>query len=169
MTRTATFTCWRDASHQTQVHEPFGWPECEVCGAAPPYYDRIKYLDPDYQLALVVPNLDTPPKSRVHIERGSGIVGFPLEWETTDRWQIEYEGFVYGPPTDLAGATPFERWKGGVRQAAGRCVTNYPTVARAWVVGGTLIQVGSFNPTTDQFTITDQAAIDAWLAPEEAR
>jgi hypothetical protein len=48
--------------------------------------------------------------------------------------------------------------------AAGRLTERYPTVARATVDDGQLIEVGDYEPDWRRLTVTDRATLAAWLA-----
>ena len=124
MTTTTTWTCWRDPAHdQIAFHDTFGWPQCMVCRAAPPYHERTEYLDERLNLTLYVP---------VHggfIERiaapRSAVEGLPAGDE---RAVVYIEGWINGPmqyaDSDVRGL-----WEAGVEHAASRMDTAYPTAS----------------------------------------
>ena len=66
-----------------------------------------------------------PARPALHIRDGSGIVGSP--GDEGGRVRIDYEGNIYGSPALRTYATR-------VFHAAGRHLTRYPTIARAWVL-----------------------------------
>lgn len=112
------------------------------------------------------------------IRPGSGIVGSPVEVppalqpvivlaDEPARLRVDYEG-------NLHNAVNIVTWEDRLKHAAGRHVWNdgrgYPTVARMWVEADKLHAVGSYDTNTWRVVeITDQAAVDAWVARYESR
>jgi hypothetical protein len=165
MTSTVTsFKCWRDATHKVAPHPTYHWPRCIVCGAAPAYHERPRYLPDDFTLNLYVPATaghgGVVGGSLLTIKHGSGIVGLPTR---SGDVEICYEGFIFEPGliTDAA------RWRYAVLHAAGRQIVAYPTVARMWVPADNLIEVGTYNPTHDSFSITNRGPLVAWINDTE--
>lgn len=94
------------------------------------------------------------------IKRGSGIVGEDAE---ADWVLVHYEGWVHGAyqyeQLDTRG-----KWEAAIRHAAGRALTQYPTVARQLVPARDLTAVGSFHAATDQIEITNETEVARWLS-----
>lgn len=155
-----TWECWRDPSHHDVVTTPFGWPQCGVCRAAPPYHERPAYLPAGFTV-----NLYTPvPGSRPFLfAPRSGIVGVPLG----SRVNVYYEGWVHGP-AQYADRDSRGLWEAGIEHAASRMITGYPTVAQACLPTDALAQVGTYDPRTKQVTVDDEPALNAWLNQESS-
>jgi hypothetical protein len=81
---------------------------------------------------------------------GSAIVGSPA---AGGRVRIDYEGGKFGQ---------FGSWREMLDHAAGRHVTNYPTIARMWVDPADVLEVGTFDYDTRVLDITDAEALDQW-------
>lgn len=152
------WTCWRDPTHATAA-TIFGWPQCLTCRAAPPYHERPSYLPEDLKLVIYVPTED--PRMRAVIAPRSAIVGLPVGG-SGERTSIYYEGWVNGP-MQYADRDARGLWEAGVEHAAGRMVTDYPTVAQANVLSRRLKRVGMYHPRTHQIDVADEGALDAWL------
>ncbi len=90
------------------------------------------------------------------IAKGSGIVGVEDDGHGGHRLLVYYEGDLY-----RADKRPYPDL---VYHAADRMATAYPTVARALVRADSLLQVGTFDYAHGRLVITDQVALDAWLA-----
>lgn len=88
---------------------------------------------------------------------GSGIVGRPRGSQVL----IDYEGRKYNPVN-------IKTWEDMVFHAAGRHISEYPTVARALVQEEELTPVGWFRCQDDwkqkTYEIEDAAALEAWQA-----
>lgn len=89
------------------------------------------------------------------IKRGSGIVGRPIPGEP-GRVEICFEGNLY----DIESMRPFSE---RVRQASGRLITKYPTVARAWVEIEQLVPIGTYVPRTHDLQFTNLELLATWL------
>jgi hypothetical protein len=175
--KTDTFTCWRDASHEVGETR-WGWFQCKVCQAAPPYHDR-KVKD-GVLLDIYVPRLDqaTGFRSRLLVATlrpSTAIVGYRREVEASEAADpnraaidtvISYEGWIYGQYSELDLG---ERWKLGLLHASGRLVTEYPTVATQFARSVDLTKVGTYDPRfgdvkpADPIDITDEDALNDWL------
>ena len=83
---------------------------------------------------------------------GSAIVGSP----DGDRIRIDYEGNRYRSANLVTFADR-------ARQAAGRHLERYPTIARAWVAPANLVVVGTYEYPGGPLSITDPAALARWL------
>ncbi len=153
--------CWRNREHPVAPHPHLGWPQCTVCGAAPQYHERGDYLPADLELTIYVP-VDDARMVGNGIAPGSGIVGIPVG---DDLVMICYEGWVHGA-MQYADRDVNGRWEAGVQHAADRLVTAYPTVARAYVPPDRLRPIGTYNPTTNNIAVTDDAALGAWLGED---
>lgn len=155
------FICWRDPAHDGISTTMFGWPQCAVCQAAPPYHDRPKYLVPGFALGLYVP-LPSKPINAMIAPR-SGIVGLPTGGDGDDaRVHIYFEGWINGP-MQYAGRDARGLWEAGVEHAASRMVTRYPTTAALTPRASELKSVGLYWPRADNFQITDEIGLALWL------
>lgn len=150
----AAWTCWRNPAHEVGTHPVFGWPQCKVCSAAPPYHERPDYLPEGLLLRVYVPSSASNWKPA----RGSGIVGVPNP--AMDHATVHYEGWIYGQHADL---DPRRRWELAVQNAAGRMVTDYPTIAQVYVGLENLVPIGHFDPRSRVITVDDEQALAAWL------
>jgi len=155
------FTCWRDPAHQAVNQTIYGWPQCGICRAAPPYHERPSYLHEDFVLGLYVP---ADGRATAIIAERSAVVGLPDGGEGDDAWtQIYYEGWINGPmqygDRDARGL-----WEAGVEHAASRMVTAYPTVAQANLPAGTLQYVGLYWPVDKRIVVDNEGALERWLA-----
>ena len=155
--QTTTWTCWRDATHETTTHPDFGWPRCQVCGAAPPYYERPAYVDDRLELTTYVPVENSPLGKTV--APGSAMVGHSLG----ERALVYYEGWVHGP-AQYADRDARGLWEAGIEHAASRMVTQYPTSAAMTPRTEELTPVGTYRPTTSTVTIADEEALGRWLS-----
>jgi hypothetical protein len=152
------WTCWRDASHETTIHPDFGWPRCAECGAAPEFHERPSYLDERLELTIYIPNRGHSFIGAMVAPR-SGIVGLPMG----ERALVYYEGWVNGP-AQYADRDVRGLWEAGIEHAAGRMVCQYPTVALMSPKVDELEAIGTYNPTTRVVTVTDEKALEGWLA-----
>lgn len=154
-TKTA-WTCWRNPVHDPIDTTTFGWPRCAECGAAPAYHERPAYLPDGFALNLYVP---LGALRGLTIKPGSGIVGVDLG----ERVSIYYEGFVQSKYQyeDLTGRP---LWEKGVMIAADRQITGYPTIAQASPRPQDVQCIGTYDPRTNAFDVTDEKALDEWLA-----
>lgn len=161
MSNNLDWTCWRNPRHPVKPHPVFGWPQCQHCQAAPQYHERSQWLPADLQLAIYVPS----PFARFGVAPGAGIVGVnpPLG---NDIVFVHYEGWVHGA-MQYADRDARGRWEAGVYHAASRLVTAYPTIAQANVPRQQLRRIGTYNPTTDVVTVTDEAALSVWLGRDD--
>lgn len=89
----------------------------------------------------------------------SAIVGKHL---TGLRYLCHYEGWVHGA-MQYADLDARGQWEAGVRHAAGRALTDYPTRARMVVPGAWLQAVGTYHAAADSIDITDEEALNTWL------
>jgi len=95
------------------------------------------------------------------IRKGSGIVGAPLPG--AERVVVDYEGTIY-EQTEMA------RLADRVFYAHGRLVDRYPTVGRMVVPRTSLVDVGTFDPTSGTIAPVGEeaeAAMAAWLGSEQ--
>lgn len=155
---TADWTCWRDSSHATTIHPDFGWPRCTECGAAPPYHERPLFLDPRLELTLYVPAPDARVRSMIAAR--SAIVGLPTGPE---RALVYLEGWINGP-MQYADRDARGLWEAGVEHAASRMVCQYPTAGLLSPRLNELVAIGTFNPSSDLLDVTNEKALDEWLA-----
>lgn len=95
----------------------------------------------------------------VGIAPGSAIVGRPNE---ADRVLVHYEGWVHGA-AQYADLDTHGRWAAGVRHAAGRALTQYPTVACAVLPVSELVPVGTYYAAGDRIEVTNEAEVARWL------
>lgn len=153
----ATWTCWRDPSHQgIDPHPQFGWPRCTECGAAPAYHERPDHLPAGLTVNVYVP---TPgPRASDNLAPRSAVVGLPTEGGV----DVYFEGWTNGP-AQYGGRDARGLWEAGVEHAASRMVTAYPTTARRFVPPGDVLQVGTYEVATRVVTVTDEVALDDWL------
>jgi hypothetical protein len=108
----------------------------------------------------VILTVYVPAGPGLPIRDGSGIVGSPVAEGA--RLRIDNEGNVYASPALRTYATR-------VFHAAGRHLTRYPTVARAWVAPEALRAVGTWNHHTRHLSLSDEAAVAAWLGRSDGR
>lgn len=163
MTATKTWTCWRDANHKVEAQAPFGWPQCTECGAGPGYHERVKFLPRDLTLTLFVPTTANVVAAR------SAVVGYPKgrttksgsgRWIAPGRTFTYYEGWLYGQHAQLNAR---QKWEAGVKNAADRMVTQYPTSACGSFPDADLVAVGTYSPITGVIEVTDEEALNQWL------
>lgn len=147
--------CWRDPSHEVGK-SPLGWPQCKVCRAAPPYHERPNYVPDNLMLGVFVPKRRT--SAMLMISARSGVVGY---W-VGQRVMTYYEGWANGP-MQYADRDARGLWEAGIEHAAGRLITDYPTVAQGFFPGDDLIQIGFYNPKTKRLIVNDEAALNEWL------
>jgi hypothetical protein len=90
---------------------------------------------------------------------GSGIVGYPFGTDrmpgASDSLNVYFEGNIYE-------AENLKKWTDKVRQAYGRMVLSYPTIAKSIVAADHFQMVG--NTDGNVVTITDMPALQRWLA-----
>lgn len=155
----STWACWRDATHEVAATQ-YGWPQCVVCRAAPPYHERPDWLPDDFALGIYLP---TDWRPTAIIAPRSGIVGLPVG--DGQQWiDIYYEGWINGPmqydDRDARGL-----WEAGVQHAASRMVTNYPTIACAHMYASSLVRIGTYYPkAVRRIELTDESKLEEWLA-----
>lgn len=77
-------------------------------------------------------------------------------------WMCHYEGWKHGA-MQYADLDARGQWEAGVRHAAGRALTQYPTVARALINGDRLRAIGVYSARDDSITVDDEEALTAWL------
>lgn len=114
----------------------------------------------EYPLNVYVPR----PGGVTTIDPGSGIVGTPSsEWfagtagaggNDTGRIVVDYEGRRFNQANIVTFADK-------CLVAAGRHLSHYPTIARAWMRDDELVQVGEFDG--NHVFVTDPVALAAWL------
>lgn len=107
---------------------------------------------------LAVYVLQPTSRLRVSIANGSGIVGSPTP--SGDRIKIDYEGNLYR-------AADLQVYANRVATAAGRHVTNYGTVARAFVATSELALVGFWDSVEGGVQVTDIPLLAAWLGVQD--
>lgn len=146
--------CPREPNHDVEVTR-WGWPQCAVCRAAPPYHERPSYLDPNTTLLLYVP---ASGPARSIIAPGAGIVGFTKSGLDV----VAYEGWTNGA-MQYEGRDARGLWEAGVFHASGRMVTGYPTIAQGAFPQGDLMSVGVYNPTTNEIVVLDEEHLNEWL------
>jgi len=109
------------------------------------------------ELKIYVPRPGTS-LARV-IQAGSGVVGGAVSGRDGYPVCVDYQGNLYGTGN-------IQTWEDKVFHAAGRHVTNYPTIARAWAMANELIEVGVFrcgdNWKNPSYEITDPEALNQW-------
>lgn len=152
-----SWPCWRDASHEVKPHPTFGWPQCTVCQAAPPYHERPNYLPDDLSLDVFIP---AGGAALAQLALGTAVVG--LSSRMDGYVETYYEGWIYGA-AQYEGLSPRGKWEAGLEHAADRMVTAYPTSAMAHFPAHTLFKVGTYNPKTRQVTMTHTPALSTWL------
>lgn len=105
-----------------------------------------------------MPNLRVyVPKEPSGIAVGSAVVGQPTGRQ---RIRVDYEGDLYGRGWSFA-----ER----LHHAAGRHLTEYPTVARSWLQPEDLIPVGRYESDSGDLVLDDERAAEVlgwWLGAE---
>jgi hypothetical protein len=159
----STWACWRDATHSVAASK-YGWPQCTVCMAAPPYHERPEWLPDNFMLGIYLPSRDEAGwKANAIISTRSAIVGLPVGYE--QRWIDAYfEGWLNGPmqyrDRDARGL-----WEAGIFHAASRMVTNYPTIACAHLPTEALTCIGNYRPKERHLHIDSEGivALDEWL------
>jgi hypothetical protein len=106
-------------------------------------------------LAVFVPSSATTPLATI-VAPGSAIIG-PAGSDESEQVTVDYEGAVYGQAN-------IQTYADRARQAAGRQLQHYPTVARSVVLRSELRQVGWFDPENG-ITLLDGAegAVASWL------
>jgi uncharacterized protein YdhG (YjbR/CyaY superfamily) len=92
------------------------------------------------------------------IAKGSAIVA-KSEPDATGRVTVYFEGNLYG-------AENLRRFEERLLSASGRAATFYPTSAIASFNARQLKRVGTYDYATGRLDVTDQAALDDWLAVE---
>lgn len=157
---TVPFTCWRDPSHLVISTTMFGWPQCGICRAAPPFHERPGYLPENFALAIYVP---VDNRATAIISPRSAVVGLPNGGEGEDDWtQVYYEGWLNGPmqygDRDARGL-----WEAGIEHAASRMVCAYPTIAQANLPSHMLQYVGLYWPATKVLVVDKPDALEEWL------
>jgi len=90
------------------------------------------------------------------IKPGSAVVGRESVRDP-DAITVYFEGGIY----NQRDSSDFD-WR--LLHAAGRCLENYPTVAKMTVGPGQLLYVGTYDYDTRQLDVDDQATLDAWIA-----
>lgn len=155
-TATATWACWREATHPV-TNTLWGWPQCARCGAAPQYHERGRYLYEDLTLTIFVPNGETP--AVLGLEPRTALVGIVDETHV----DVYYEGWKHGA-AQYEGRDARGKWEAGVQHAADRMVTAYPTSARAFMGTTHLTPVGTYRPSTDTIEVFDEEALESWLS-----
>ena len=110
------------------------------------------------ELKIYVPKPNQPPEEQGWLSRilpGSGIVGS----SQCRGIRIDYEG-------NRNHACNIKTWEDKVFHAAGRHVTNYPTIARALVTEENVIEVGVFrcedNWKNPSYEITNPEVLNQW-------
>ena len=97
-----------------------------------------------------------PTSELSYIREKSAIVGRPFIHSQEDLVEICFEGNLHG----THGLAQFSE---RVRHAAGRLVSEYPTVARAVVLASKLVPVGTYIPRTHDLQITNPEALAGWV------
>lgn len=120
------------------------------------YPDRWQQaVDRGAELGIYVP----APGTDLPIAPRSGIVG---DAHTAGTLLCHYEGWLYGA-AQYAHLDARGKWEAGVRHAAGRALTRYPTVAQRLVKMKQMIRVGTYYAATDTIELTNEAEVDRWL------
>jgi hypothetical protein len=107
----------------------------------------------------------------VYVRPSSAIVG--RLHETPSGWLADASPVDNGPLVEvcyegnLYHAECLARFSERVRQAADRLITEYPTIARAWVPAEALVPVGTYVPRTHALAFTNLEALACWLDDEE--
>lgn len=155
----ATWVCWRDPAHT--VNETFyGWPVCFACGAAPVFHERWEYLRDNIVLGIYV--LKPGPLNAIIAPR-SGVVGLHDGGDgAEDRTELYYEGWVNGP-MQYADRDARGLWEAGIKTAAGRMVTRYPTIACATPKSDAVRAIGLYHVKEDVVAVDDEQALTQWL------
>lgn len=112
------------------------------------------------QLVIYVPVTD----GLAGIAQGAGIVG-ERDPSAPGRVLVHYEGWVHGA-AQYADLDARGRWEAGVEHAAGRALTQYPTVARASLPKRDLIAVGAYhccNEPGNRALVWDESRLQAWI------
>lgn len=127
------------------------------------YPDRWKMaVAVNAQLNVYVPK----PGSRTGLLLAprSGIVGLP--YDTADKVMIYFEGWVNGA-AQYENLDAFGKWEAGVEHAAGRMLTEYPTIAMRVVDEDELKLVGYYhcsNADGERIRLFDEEEVRAWLS-----
>jgi len=110
---------------------------------------------------VYVPADDVEPNHAMTvIKPGSGIVGEPST-QHEGLMRVYFEGNLYGAPG-------LGSYHAKVRQAAGRMVERYPTIAQMHVDRDKLVYVGQYDTEADELLIEDELAVGRWLLREES-
>lgn len=121
------------------------------------YPDRwIKQVAEEATLAIFVLKEGATSTIAPH----SGIVGRTVVAGTA---LCHYEGWVHGA-AQYADRDARGRWEAGVRHAAGRALTDYPTVARQTIRLDGLVRVGTYHAANDRIEITNETEVQRWLS-----
>lgn len=125
------------------------------------YHERWKIAQNKHkQLKILVPK----PGSMTYIAERSGIVGEPIG---EGKLLVHFEGWKNGA-MQYAHLDPKGQWAAGVTHAAGRALTEYPTVAKSIVDEDDFIEVGAYhcsnNTEEDRIRVWNDAAIDLYLS-----
>lgn len=99
------------------------------------------------------------PEANTGIAPHSGIVGAPLVDGTV---LVHFEGWVHGA-MQYAHLDARGKWEAGVKHAAGRALTHYPTVARRVLRLEDLNAVGTYIAAEDRIDLTDEPEVERWL------
>jgi hypothetical protein len=118
-------------------------------------------------LAVYVPNRASPHGLAARgLVPGSAIVGrseTTVDTPSPPGWrQVYYEGNLHGAENIITFADR-------VYHAADRLVHGHPTTTRAIVPAVALATVGTFDYRTRTLSLSDQAALAAWLGFDDAR
>ena len=123
------------------------------------YPDRWKKAVADgKQLSIYIPKFG---KDVARIKKGSGIVGEPIG---DGKVLVYFEGWVNGA-MQYSHLDARGQWEAGVDHAAGRMLTEYPTIAKAIVDEDDLITVGYFHPGNrdDKVRVFDDTSVMWWI------
>lgn len=91
---------------------------------------------------------------------GSAIVGSKL---TDFAFLCHYEGWAHGA-MQYRDLDAWGKWQAGIKHAAGRALTEYPTSARQVLTKKDLVEVGVYHAADDRIEITNEAEVRRWLS-----
>lgn len=127
------------------------------------YSDRWKMQQERHaQLLILVPKDD----AMTRIADRAGIVGKRLK-DTPGKVLVYFEGWVNGA-MQYSHLDPKGQWTAGVEHAAGRMLTEYPTVACAVMDEDDFVEVGAYhcvNPTMEErIRVWNDAEVNRWIS-----
>lgn len=127
------------------------------------YHERWKMQQERHaQLLILVPKDGVVTR----IADRAGIVGKRLK-DSPGKVLVYFEGWVNGA-MQYSNRDPHGQWMAGVEHAAGRMLTEYPTVACAVMDEDDFVEVGAYhcvNATEEErIRLWDEAAVDLYLS-----